>query len=284
MIGRIIMNHKKITALAAAVSMLLFGGCSTSDKSVESTSTASSYSSSEITTAASSKTAAETEAVTESTTEVSPTDAVGLTAEEAYSQKNGASWTDALMKSVNSWEKGNIVFKSSAAEDGEVVTTIEMSIYNNKVYMDTQVPGIMSMTMIIDGEKGYLIDKASKSYSFDTETEYNADSEVESIVNTTADYSSFTEDGIKNIDGTDYIFEKFSSDGSEAVFYYSPDGKLRKLGSDENLMDLTIDLLDEPDESCFEIPDDYTEISMEEMSMKMMSGLFGAIEEFSTEE
>lgn len=81
MIGRIIMNHKKITALAAAVSMLLFGGCSTSDKSVESTSTASSYSSSEITTAASSKTAAETEAVTESTTEVSPTDAVGLTAD-----------------------------------------------------------------------------------------------------------------------------------------------------------------------------------------------------------
>lgn len=171
------MNYKKITAITAAVSMLLFGGCSTSDESVESTSAASSYSSSEITTAASSETTAETEAVTESTTEVSPTDAVGLTAEEAYSQKNGASWTDALMKSVNSWEKGNIVFKSSAEEDSEVVTTIEMSIYNNKVYMDTQVPGIMSMTMIIDGEKGYLIDKASKSYSFDTETEYNADSE-----------------------------------------------------------------------------------------------------------
>ena len=137
---------------------------------------------------------------------------------------------------------------------------------------------------IIDGEKGYFIDKASKSYSLDTETTYNADSEVESVVDTTADYSIIAEDGIENIEGTDYIFEKFSADESEVIFYYSPDGKLRKFGSNEKIADLTIDLLDEPDESCFEIPEDYTEISMDEMSMRMMSGLLGAMEEASDEE
>lgn len=280
------MNHKKIIALTAAVSMLIFSGCSSSDETAENTDAAESYSVSETTTADSSETETETEteAVTESMTEATSAVAQGITAEEAYSEKNGASWTDALMKSVIDWDKGNVVIKCSAEEEGELVTTIEMSMYNNKVYMDTQIPGIMSMIMIIDGEKGYLIDKDSKTYCFDSETTYDADSEVESVVDTTADYSSFTEDGIKNIDGTDYIFEKFSSDGSEAIFYYSPDGKLQKLGSADEIMDLTIDLLDEPNESCFEIPEDYTEISMEEMSVKMMSGLLGAMEEASEEE
>lgn len=280
------MKYKKIIALTAAVSMLIFSGCSSSDEAAENTDTAESYSASETTTAASSETEteAETETVTESVTDAPASDADSITAEEAYSAKNGASWTDALMKSASDWDKGNVVFTCTAREDGEIVTEIEMSVYNNKLYMDTQIPGIMSMTMIIDGEKGYLIDKASKSYSLDTETNYDADSEVESVVDTTADYSSFTEDGIENIEGTDYIFEKFSSDGSEVIFYYSPDGKLRKLGSNGELADLTIDLLDEPDESCFEIPEDYTEISMEEMSMRMMSGLLGALEEASDEE
>ncbi|MGN0637225.1 MAG: hypothetical protein ACI4J0_02540 [Huintestinicola sp.] len=299
------MNYKKIIALTAAISMLIFGGCSSSDEAAETTDAAESYSVSETTTAGSSETEAETvteaetkaetkaetetetetetEAVTESMTEAPPAAADSISAEEAYSEKNGASWTDALMKSASTWDKGNVVFKCSASEEGEIVTTIEMSVYNNKVYMDTQVPGIMSMTMIIDGEKGYLIDKASKSYSFDSETTYDADSEVESVIDTTADYSSFTEDGIENIEGTDYIFEKFNADGSELVFYYSPDGKLKKLGTDGEIMEFTIDLLDEPDESCFEIPEDYTEISMEDMAVKMMAGLFSAMEEASEE-
>ncbi|WP_432650446.1 hypothetical protein [Huintestinicola sp.] len=285
------MNYKKIIALTAAISMLIFSGCSSSEGTTESTDAAGSYSASETTSAAASETVTETEteaetvteteSVTESMTEAPAADENSISAEEAYSKKNGASWTEALMKSTTAWDKGNVVFKCSASEDGEIVTTIEMSVYNNKVYMDTQVPGFMSMTMIIDGEKGYLIDKPSKTYSFDSETTYDADSEVESVVDTTADYSSFTEDGIENIDGTDYIFEKFSIDGSESVYYYSPDGKLRKVGSDGQIMDMTIDLLDEPDESCFEIPEDYTEISMEEMSMKMMAGLFEAMGEAS---
>ena len=277
------MNYKKMIALTAAVSMLIFSGCSSSDGAAESTDAAESYSVSETTTVSEAETVTETETVTvtESITEAPSAESVSITAEEAYSKKNGASWTEALMKSASEWDKGNIVFKCSASDGGEVVTTIEMSVYNDKVYMDTQVPGIMSMTMIIDGEKGYLIDKPSKTYSFDSETTYDADSEVDSVVDTTADYSIFTEGGIENIDGTDYIFEKFSIDGSESTFYYSPDGKLRKVGSDGQLMDMTIDLLDEPDESCFVIPEDYTEISIEEMSMKMMSGLFEAMGEAS---
>lgn len=292
------MNYKKIIALTAAISMLIFSGCSSSEETTESTDTAESYSVSETTasepleteTEAESESETETEAeaitetVTENITEAPSENADSITAEEAYNKKNGASWTDSLMTSASDWDKGNVVYKCSASEDGEIVTTIEMSVYNNKVYMDTQIPGIMSMTMIIDGEKGYLIDKASKTYSFDAETTYDADSEVESVVNTTGDYSSFTEDGIENIDGTDYIFEKYSFDDSESTFYYSPDGRLQKIGSDGEIMDMTIELLDEPDESCFVIPDDYTEISMEEMSMKMMAGLFSAMEEASDEE
>lgn len=278
------MNYKKIIAFSAAVSMLIFSGCSTPNETAEITDAAESYSVSETTTLASSETVTETEAVTESITESSASDSASITAEEAYSEKNGASWTDSLMKSAANWDKGNIVFNCNVTEDGVNVTSIEMQVYNKQLYMDTQIPGIMSMTLIVDGEKGYFIDKDSKSYSLDTETNYNADSEVESIVDTTADYSSFTEDGIENIDGTDYIFEKFSKDGSEQVFYYLPDGKLQKLGSNGEVADFTIDLLDEPDESCFKIPDDYTEISMEEMTMKMMSGLFGAMEETTEEE
>ena len=291
------MNYKKIIALTAALSMLIFGGCSSSEGATESTEAAESYSVSETTTEAAQEAKAETEAVTEEVTEAvteevtetvteevteaASADAGSITAEEAYGNKNGASWTEALMKSVSEWKKGNVVISCSAEEDGQIITTVEMSMYNNKVYMDTQVPGLMSMTMIIDGEKGYLIDKPSKTYSYDTETTYDADSEVESVVDTTADYSAFTEDGIENIDGTDYIFEKYSIDGSESVYYYSPDGKLRKVGADGQLMDMTIDLLDGPDESYFEIPSDYTEISMEEMSMKMMAGLFEAMGEAS---
>lgn len=273
------MNNKKIIALTAAISMLIFGGCSTSNETAEKTDAAESYSVSETTTA-SSKTETETEIITEAPT----SDSDSITAAEAYSEKNGASWTDALMKSTSNWDKGNIVFRCSVTEDGMSITSIEMNVYDKKLYMDTQIPGIMSMTLIVNGEKGYFIDKDSKTYSLDTETSYNADNEVESVVDTTADYSSFTEDGIENIEGIDYIFEKYSKDGSEQVFYYSPDGKLQKLGSNGEIADLTIDLLDEPDESYFEIPEDYTEISMEEMTLKMMSGVLGAIGEASEEE
>ncbi|MCI7766484.1 MAG: hypothetical protein MSJ26_00675 [Oscillospiraceae bacterium] len=284
------MSQKKIIALTAAVSMLIFAGCSSSKEAAESTDAAESYSASETAADTSAETeteaAAQTESETEETTaetsaetEAKPTE--GLSAEEAYSAKNGASWTDALMKAANSWDKGNIVFKCTAWEGGEIVTSIEMSVYNNKLYMDTQIPGLMSMTLIVDGKQGYLIDPPSKTYAIDTETEYSADNEVESVVDTTADYTGFSEDGIENIDGTDYIFEKFTEDDSEVIFYYSPDGKLQKLGTQGEIADLTIDLLDSPDESCFEIPDDYTEISMEDMSMKMMAGLFSAMEEAS---
>lgn len=285
------MYYKKIIALSAAISMLIFGGCSNSDKAAENTEAADSYSVSETTeiidtteisetTTVSSETEAETESITETTT----SDSDSITAAEAYSEKNGASWTDELMKSASEWDKGNIVFKCSVTEDGVTVTSIEMHVYDNNLYMDTQIPGIMSMTLIVNGEKGYFIDKNSKTYSFDTETSYDADNEVESVVDTTADYSSFTEDGIENIEGTDYIFEKYSKDGSEQVFYYSPDGKLQKFGSNGEIADLTIDLLDEPDESYFEIPEDYTEISMEEMTLKMMSGVFSAIDDTSEKE
>ena len=290
------MNIKKIIALTAAISILMFSGCSSSEKAVESTDATTAYSESETAAAAAdieSETEASSEKETSSETEETVTEAsletqadspVGITAEEAYSSKNGESWTDALMQTANSWDKGNIVFKCTAEADEEIVTTIEMSVYNNKVYMDTQIPGIMSMTMIIDGEKGYLIDKDSKSYCYDSETTYDADSEIESVVDTTADYTSFAEDGIVNIDGTDYIYEKFASDDADATFYYSPDGKLQKLGTADQMADFTIDFLDEPDESCFVIPEDYTEISMEEMSTKMMAGLFSALEEASEEE
>ena len=290
------MNFKKIIALTAAISILMFSGCSSSEEAVESTDATAAYSESDTAAAAAdieadtevsseNETSSETEeTVTETSLETQADSPVGITAEEAYSSKNGESWTDALMQTTNSWDKGNIVFKCTAEADEEIVTTIEMSVYNNKVYMDTQIPGIMSMTMIIDGEKGYFIDKASKTYSYDTETSYDADNEVESVVDTTANYSSFEEDGIENIDGTDYIYEKFIVDDSEVIYYYSPDGKLQKFGADGEMADLTIDFLDEPDESCFEIPEDYTEISMEEMSMKMMAGLFSALEEATEEE
>lgn len=278
------MNNKKIIALTAAISMLIFGGCSTSNETTEKTDAEESYSVSEAseTTTASSETETETE--TEIITEAPTSDSDSITAAEAYSEKSGASWTDALMKSAANWDKGNIVFRCSVTEDGMSITSIEMNVYDKKLYMDTQIPGIMSMTLIVNGEKGYFIDKDSKTYSLDTETSYNADNEVESVVDTTADYSSFTEDGIENIEGIDYIFEKYSKDGSEQVFYYSTDGKLQKLGSNGEIADLTIDLLDEPDESYFEIPEDYTEISMEEMTLKMMSGVLGAIGEASEEE
>lgn len=274
------MDRKRIIALSAAISMLIFGGCSNSDKSAENIDASESYSVSETTeiietTTASSEKEIETEIITEGST----VSADSITAEEAYSQKNGESWTDALMKSAANWDKGNVVFKCIVTEDGVTVTSIEMQVYNKQLYMDTQIPGIMSMTLIVNGEKGYFIDKDSKTYSIDTETTYNAENEIESVVDTTADYSSFIEDGIKNIDGTDYIFEKFDDDGSELVFYYLPDGKLQKLGSDENLSDFTIELLEKPDESCFAVPEDFTEISMEEMSMKMMSDIFGTMGE-----
>lgn len=274
------MYYKKIIAFSAAISMLIFGGCSNSDKSAENENAAESYSVSETSEMIETTTvSSEKETETESITEASSIDADSITAEEAYSQKNGASWTDALMKSAANWDKGNIVFNCSVTEEGVTVTAIEMQVYNKQLYMDTQIPGIMSMTLIVNGEQGYFIDKDSKTYSIDTDTTYNTENEVESVVDTTADYSSFIEDGIENIDGTDYIFEKFNKDGSEQVFYYLPNGKLQKLGSDGNLSDFTIELLEEPDESCFTIPEDYTEISMEEMSMKMMSDIFGTMGE-----
>lgn len=274
------MDHKRIIALSAAVSMLIFGGCSNSDKSAENIDAAESFSVSETTEIIETTTASSEKGIeTESITEESSSAADSITAEEAYSQKSGASWTNALMKSASDWDKGNIVFKCIVTEDGVTVTSIEMQVYNKQLYMDTQIPGIMSMTLIVNGEQGYFIDKDSKTYSIDTETTYNTENEIESVVDTTADYSSFIEDGIENIDGTDYIFEKFNKDGSEQVFYYLPNGKLQKLGSDDNLSDFTIELLEEPDESCFTIPEDYTEISMEEMSMKMMSDIFGTMGE-----
>lgn len=291
------MNYKKSLVCLAAISMLIFGGCSSSDKAAEETDAEITVSVSETTMADAmeadsfeeglmSETEAQTESetVSETTTEEASSIEVSVDAEKAYSEKNGASWTAALMNSASTWDKGNVVIKCTASEEGEVVTTIEMSKYGQKVYMDTQVPGIMSMTMIIDGEKGYMIDRPSKTYSIDTENTYNAENEAESVLDTSEDYSSFAEDGIETIDGTEYIFEKFVADDSEITYYYLPDGKLSKVKSEGEIMDMTIELLDEPDESVFEIPEDYTEINMEEMYIKMMAGLMEAMEEDSAEE
>lgn len=287
----VIMNYKKIIALTAIISALALGGCSSKQESADSSAasepsvisemTDSSVTETKTETEAPAETSAETEASSaEETSEAKPSG--GNTAEEAYSAKNGASWTNEIMTSATEWDKGNVVFCYSMQEE-DMFTSVEMSLYNSKVYMNTEISGFMTMTMIIDGDKCYLIDKPSKSYCIDTENEYNADSEVESIVDTTADYSSFSEDGIENIDGTDYIFEKYIADGSECVFYYTPEGKLEKMGTDGIICDFSIELMNEPDESVFIIPEDYTEVSSEEMTMLMMGGLFEAMGELTEE-
>ena len=273
------MNHKKIIALSAVISMLAFGGCS-SEKETESTDIPAAA---EVTAAMSSEvgTEASSETNTEASAETEAAPASGISAEEAYSAKNGESWTDRVMKSANSWEKGNVVYKCTAMDGDDIATEVEMSLYDKKAYINTEVPGLMTMTIIIDGDKCYMLDKPSKCYAIDTENTYDADSEVESLVDTTADYSVFAEDGIENIDGVDYIYEKFTKDDFETAFYFSPEGRLLKMRVEEMIADMTIDMLDSPDESCFVIPEDYTEVSMEELSMKMMAGLMGAMEEFS---
>lgn len=261
------MKLKNIIAFSAVLLMLTFCGCSSAaDKETEITENSVTE---EITSSAVSE--SERETLTETVTE-----AEMISAEEAYADKNGSSWTDGLMNKTKDWNKGNIVFKAYAENDGKY-TEIKMSSYDGSVYVDMEVSGLMTVTMMITGDKCYMIDRKTKSYCIENDNVYDGKSEMDSLVDTDEDYSSFLEDGIESIDGKDYIYEKYNVNGGECVFYYTPDGKLCKMGTDGTVMDFTIELLDEPDKSYFTIPDDYKEISSEEMAEVIMAGFYDDI-------
>ncbi len=273
---------KKSIAFSAVLLMLTFCGCSSDadretgiiENSVteEITSSAVSESESEVPT----ETVIETQTISETKT------VPGLSAEDAYADKNGSSWTDELMNKTKSWDKGNIIFKAYAEEDGNY-TDIEMSSYDGSVYVNMEVSGLMTVTMMITGDKCYMIDRKTKSYCIENEDVYDGESEMDSLLDTDEDYSSFLEDGIENIDGENYIYEKYNVDGGECIFYYTPDGKLCKMRTDGNVMNFTISLLEEPDETYFTIPGDYMEISSEEMAQAVMSGFYDDVSSAESE-
>lgn len=283
---------KKIIAAVMALSMLgVFAGCSKADKAdtdAEAIDSAVESAAEEIekkiedaapeekaTEAAAETTEAQTEAAPEAETDVATDgEAKLLTAE--------------LMKNISSWDKGNIIIDMSVEEEG-MLTQILMNTYDGKVSMYMNISGFMETTTVFDGEYTYMIDTPSKCYSREKSDIPDVDdSAVEDMLIDEEMAKNVTETGTKTIEGAEYSYEKFSMDGEEMTYYFDKYGNVRFIGTEADgkdiLMQFAVDLLEAPDTSAFEIPSDYTEVSSEEIAMKMFAGLFSAMEEASEDE
>ena len=287
----IYMEDKPMKKTAAAILslLLLCTGCGAKegDNTAETTASTAETTISEETAASVTETVTEsvTETVTEAKTEAAPS---GLSAEEAYAAKNGASWTSEVFTEMFGWEKGNTILTIGMEEEGMVVSML-FNTYGDNMYMNIDIPSMMTMTSVTKDGKSYLLDHPSKTYSTD-DSDMSGSYSMDDYANSEADYSKFSSDGIEEIDGVQYIYEEFSStnpdsgETSTVRYYFTSDKKITKAGTDGIYMDFGIELLETPDEAIFEIPEGYTEISSDEMGMKMLAGLFGALEDLEDTE
>lgn len=194
-------------------------------------------------------------------------------AEEAFEQKDGKCWTDEYIAAMTEKTDSQFAIHIDYSKDDAKVV-IDMQKYRNNVTLDIDAGILVINAVSIDG-KPYLLDHSRKIYSTD-DNGFSNGYGLEGIVRNETIADKMSDCGIENIDGTDYIYEEFIFEGSEIPvrYYYTYDRRLEKFSAEGFLMNVTVDILDKPDESIFAIPEEYEEIAADEMAAYIFQNMF----------
>lgn len=271
---------KKNLALIAAVTMLAaFTGCNKTEEPAADAVTDASVSEAAAENTEAAETEAETAAETTAAEETKAADPADM--QSVLDSKGDKIWTVDLINNLNSWTDGNTVINIRAEEeDVEVIMTL--NTYGDKLYMLTEITGMFKMTAVSDGANTYMIDDATSTYSIEA-TEADT-SDFDAYVPNEDAAEGYVSSGIEEINGTEYIYEEFTveDEDNNIRYYYDADSNVIGIGQDDEdgkkiFASFTVDFCTEPDESVFEVPADYTEITSEEMAVNMFAGLLEAI-------
>ena len=152
--------------------------------------------------------------------------------------------------------------KYETVMDGMTMTVISAT-KGNKVYSESIVDGVSSGVTIMDGEKMYVIDHASKmiiTMALDTDAMTIANTIVEE---SDVDMGDLVK-GTKEIDGKKYDTEEWLVEGESAVMCF--DGNdLKYMISTIDGMEMVIKVVEfsnKVDDKLFELPSGYTQFAM----------------------
>lgn len=230
----------------------------------------------------------EADVQTEAETETSAEETVSETSSEtnAAISDEASCLTAAVIEKASEWKDGNIIVSLSYEEEG-VSTLMEVDTFENNALIHIDIVGMFSSKSIIADGKTYMINDDSRSYCVGETTEEDKE-EAHSYQDFLIDEKDAvvpTKTGKETIDGNEYTFETFESDGDIVTYYFDENGDMRYCSAEadgnKELVSFTIRFLDEPDMSVFEVPADYTEVSQEDMAMLMFGDLFSSMEEIA---
>ncbi len=165
-------------------------------------------------------------------------------------------------KFYSQFADGKMYMKYETVVEGMAMTVIS-AIKGDKVYSESIIDGVSSGTTIMDGEKMYIIDHASKMVITMALGE-NAMTIANTIVEEgDVDMGDLVK-GTKEIDGKKYDTEEWIVDGVSNVMCF--DGNdLKYIISEDSGMEMVIKVVEisnKVDDKLFEIPSGYTEFAM----------------------
>lgn len=205
------------------------------------------------------------------------------TATEVTTDKSGKPVNSLLDSAVGDILKGNeysMKFTMQAELEGET-QTMPVSIYvsGDKKYVETKMYELMKISFLSDGTDFYLIIPLMSGYikmPADQSGEYNDMFNLGDMG--IADTSDMNYIGTTKVSykGTEYICETYEIDGITTKYYFS-DGKLKRIenidtdGTSSTMEN--IEISSKVDDSVFNIPKNYREISEDDLGA--LSGILG---------
>lgn len=279
---------KKILVLVTAIAMfaLTMTGCMKEKEPAETTAPV------ETTTTAEETTTAET------TTAETTTEQKEITVEEALATRADGPWAPAVTNKISEWKDGNVEIFSSVEEDG-MLMEFYISMYGEKAYVTMNIANKVEICSATDGTTTYMIDNNTKTFSREAATEEN-DIMSDTGVRRKFELKDGTvpemlSSGIEIIDGEKYIYEEYEGDPDvkedgtviklKERYYFDAMGNLKGIAQIDETGDVMfvkfeVEFLDELDESKFDAPKGYREVTPDEMGLTMAMKLFAVMAEY----
>lgn len=279
---------KKILVLVTAIAMfsLTMTGCMEEKEPAETTAPV------ETTTTAEETTTAET------TTAETTTEQKEITVEEALATRADGPWAPAVTNKISEWKDGNVEIFSSVEEDG-MLMEFYINMYGEKAYVIMNIANKVEICSATDGTTIYMIDNNTKTFSREAATEEN-DIMSDTGVRRKFELKDGTvpemlSSGIEIIDGEKYIYEEYEGDPDvkedgtviklKERYYFDAMGNLKGIAQIDETGDIMfvkfeVEFLDELDESKFDAPKGYREVTPDEMGLTMAMKLLALMSEY----
>lgn len=264
--------QKKFAVITAMLLGLSLCGCedNTSTASVDESSISESLNDADTTT------------TTETTAVTSSTETTALTVADSISDNGEPSQYQAveLYRKLSNWSNGNVRMNLHYSQDGQEILAVTDRL-GDRFYTHTKMADLLTMTILFDGTNSYMIDEESQTYAQASAEETGLDTTASTDIPGVSE-DTFLESGTETIGENDYSYEKYQTEDDAVWFYFNPNGDicyLRYGSQQEVYIEFEVELLDVADDSKMKLPAGYTEISSEEMGMKIAEQMFSTLGE-----